>query len=618
MMQAFRNAAKPVAYLITAAFLLWMLVDLSGLSGGGGVLTKTTVGSINGQSVDARIYSEAVQRAVTARQQETGRSLGLEEVDQVRNEVWEQFIQNAVLEAEVKRRNLGVSPDEIATLIRNVPPPEVQSSPDFQTDGQFDLTKYQRWLASAVGQQAIPFLEARYRDEILRAKLLRNVTADIFLSDAALWERYRDAREATSIALTPIIARNIIPDSAVDVTPAEVDAYYKANTKEFERPRTAFLSFIGVSRMLDASDSAAALGRVTAIRSELLAGASFADVAQRESGDPGSAQLGGDLGTFGRGDMIPPFENAAFTIPLNTVSEPVLTVEGYHLIEVSARTADSVTARHILVRMELAGQHRDLVDAMADSLEALAADRLDPAALDTAARALRLPIGQTAPIQEGTRAVVGDLLVGDAGVWAFQAKVGETSPVVETAEAFFVFRLDSLHKAGVPALNDIRQAVTFAVLEQKKEEMAKEVAATLIREVEAGRSMAEASAALGLPHREFPAFPRVNPPLQNPKLIGLAFGLPKGKLSGVIDTPEGLYVIRVLDRIPADSAAFNSDLDAIRAEAIRTARNERVRYFLQALRDGAKVKDERAETFRTTAQAEAEAAALGVLGGGGF
>jgi peptidyl-prolyl cis-trans isomerase D len=616
MMQAFRNAAKPVAYLITAAFLLWMLVDLSGLSGGGGVLTKTTVGSINGQSVDARIYTEAVQRAITARQQETGRSLGLEEVDQVRNEVWEQFVQNAVLEAEVERRNLGVSPDEIATLIRNVPPPEVQSSPDFQTDGQFDLTKYQRWLASAIGQQAVPFLEARYRDEILRAKLLRNVTADIFLSDAALWERYRDAREATSIALTPIIARNIIPDSAVEVTAAEVDAYYKANTKEFERPRTAFLSFIGVSRMLDASDSAAALARATAIREELLAGASFAEVAQRESADPGSAQLGGDLGTFGRGDMIPPFENAAFSIPLNTVSEPVLTVEGYHLIEVSARTADSVTARHILVRMELAGQHRDMVDAMADSLEALAADRLDPAALDTAARALRLPIGQTAPIQEGTRAVVGDLLVGDAGVWAFQAKVGETSPVVETNEAFFVFRLDSLHKAGVPALDDIRQAVTFAVLEQKKEEKAKEVAATLIREINAGRSMAEASAALGLPHREFPPFPRVNPPLQNPKLIGIAFGLPEGKLSDVIDTPEGLYVIRVLDRVPADSAAFTRDLDAIRAEAIRTARNERIRYFLQALRDGAKVEDDRAETFRTAAQAEAEAAALGVLGGG--
>jgi hypothetical protein len=66
-------------------------------------------------------------------------------------------------------------------------------------------------------------------------------------------------------------------------------------------------------------------------------------------------------------------------------------------------------------------------------------------------------------------------------------------------------------------------------------------------------------------------------------------------------------VIRVLERVPADSAEFNRDLDAIRAEAIRNARNERVRFFLAALRDEAKVKDERAELYRTAAQAEADA-----------
>lgn len=618
MMQAFRNAAKPLAYLITAAFLLWMLVDLSGLSGGGGIMTRTDVGSINGQSVDARVYEEAVQRAISARQQEANRALGLEEIEQVRNEVWEQFIQNVVLQAEVERRNLRVTPEEIVQLIRNVPPPEVQGSPDFQTDGRFDIAKYQAWLGSPLGQQAIPILEAQYRDQLLQAKLLRNVTADIFLSDAALWERYRDARELTGIALTPIIGRNIVPDSAVTVTDADVEAYYQANRSEFERPRTAHVSYVAVARQLDASDSAAALARATALRDEIRGGAPFAEVALRESADPGSAQQGGDLGTFGRGDMIPPFEAAAFSIPLNTVSDPVLTVEGYHLIEVSRRTADSVTARHILVRIELAGQHRDIVDAQADSLESLAADRLDPAALDTAARALKLPIGQAAPIQEGNRAMVGNLLIGDAGVWAFQAQVGETSPVIETDEAYFVFRLDSLHDAGIPPLAEIRQAVTFAVMEQKKDERAREIAADLIRRVEAGNTLAAASAELGLPHREFPPFARINPPLQNPKLIGTAFGLPVGRLSGVIDTPEGLYVIRVLERVPADSAAFTRDLDAIRAEAIRTARDERVRYFLAALRDAAKVKDERAELRRTAAQAEAEAEALQGLMPGGF
>lgn len=607
MMQAFRNAAKPVAYLITAAFLLWMLVDLSGLSGGGGIATKTSVGSINGRSIDARIYEEAVQRATTAKQQELGRSLGIEEIQGVRDEVWEQFIQATVLEAEVKRRNLDVTAAELAQVIRNVPPPEVQDSPEFQTDGKFDMQKYQAWLTSPLGQQAVPFLESRFRDEILRTKLLRNVTADIFLSDAALWDRYRDQREMVSIALTPVIARNIIPDNAVAVTDADIDAYYQANRQEFDRPQTAFMSFVAVDRSIDASDTAAALSRANSIREELLGGAPFAEVAARESEDPGSAQLGGDLGTFGRGAMIPEFEAAAFSLPVNTISAPVLTEEGYHLIEVTARSADSVTARHILIRIGLAGSHRDLVDAQADSLEQLAANQLDPAALDTAARALKLPIGQTAPVQQGNRAVVGNLLVGDAGVWAFQAKVGETSPVVETEERYLVFRLDSLHKAGIPPLDKIRDAVRNAVLEQKKELAAKDVAADLLRRIEAGKSMADASAELGLPHREFPPFPRVNPPLQNPKLIGTAFGMPAGTLSGIIETFEGIYVIRVLERVPADSAAFNRDLDAIRAEAIRNARNERVRFFLAALRDEAKVKDERAELYRTAAQAEADA-----------
>lgn len=605
MMQAFRNAAKPMAYLITAAFLLWMLVDLSGLSGGGGIATKTNVGSINGRSIDARIYEEAVQRATTARQQELGRSLGIEEIQVVRDEVWEQFIQATVLEAEVKSRNLEVTAAELAQVIRNVPPPEFQESPEFQTGGQFDMRKYQAWLTSPVGQQAVPFLESRFRDEILRTKLLRNVTADIFLSDAALWDRYRDQREMVSIALTPIIARNIIPDAAVQVAEPEVDAYYQEHKDEFDRPRTAFLSFVSVNRALDASDSAIARTRVLSVREELVGGAPFVEVAARESEDPGSAQLGGDLGTFGRGAMIPAFEAAAFSLPVNTISEPVLTEEGYHLIEVTARTADSVTARHILIRIELAGSHRDLVDAQADSLERLAADQLDPAALDTAARALKLPIGQAAPVQEGNRAVVGNLLVGDAGVWAFQAKVGETSPVVEAEDTYLVFRLDSLHKAGVPPLAQIRSAVRTAVMEQKKEIAAKEVAADLLRRIEAGKSMADASAELGLPHRVFPAFPRVNPPLQNPKLIGTAFGMPAGTLSGILDTFEGIYVIRVLEHLPADSSAFVRDLDAIRAEAIRSARNERVRFFLAALRDEAKIKDERAQLYRTAAQAEA-------------
>ncbi len=609
MMQAFRNAAKPVVYLITITFLAWLIVDLSGITGNGGILTKTNVGSINGTTVDARIYQQAVQQAITQRQQETGKSLGLEETEQVRNEVWDQFVANAVITDQIDKRHITVNSDEIADAIRNVPPQEVQTMPDFQTGGKFDMTKYQRWLASPVGQQAVPVLEARYRGEILQNKLLRNVTADVYLSDASLWERYQDQHEQVKISLTAIIARNAVPDSAVTVTPAEAETYYNAHKDEFKRPRTAYLSFVAVPRRIDASDSAAALARAKAARAEIVSGTPFAEVAKRESSDTISSRAGGDLGEFAKGSMTAPFDKAVFSMPLNTVSEPLLTDFGYHVIEVTKRTADKATARHVLIPIELAGAHRDLVDRQADSLERLAAEHLDPAALDTAARSLKLPIGQSGPVQEGTRVLLGTYVIPDAGVWAFQAKVGETSPVIDGDAAFYVFRVDSLLEAGTPPLANVMRGVMTVVADQKKEAKAKAIGDELTRRLTTGLSLPEASKALGLPNREFPLFSRVNPPITVPQLIGASFAMPKGKPSPVITSPDGLYVIEVLEKVPADSAQFLKDKDQIRADMIRAARQERVRQYMAALRSAAKIKDERAGLQRTNAQAEATAAA---------
>src|SRR5947209_4377949 len=81
------------------------------------------------------------------------------------------------------------------------------------------------------------------------------------------------------------------------------------------------------------------------------------------------------------------------------------------------------------------------------------------AAISTAARALKLPIGKSPPVQEGSKLQLGNLVVPDAGVWAFTAKPGHTSEVIETPVAFYVFRLDSLQAAGVPPLGQVRQSV---------------------------------------------------------------------------------------------------------------------------------------------------------------
>jgi hypothetical protein len=100
MMQFFRSAAKPIILVTTIAFFIWLVYDLSGLGGGGGMLTTTSVGKVNGQTVDSRTFQAAVQQATDNRQRQSGASLSLEEVAQVRDQVWEQFIQDIIFRAE--------------------------------------------------------------------------------------------------------------------------------------------------------------------------------------------------------------------------------------------------------------------------------------------------------------------------------------------------------------------------------------------------------------------------------------------------------------------------------------------------------------------------------------
>jgi parvulin-like peptidyl-prolyl isomerase len=80
-----------------------------------------------------------------------------------------------------------------------------------------------------------------------------------------------------------------------------------------------------------------ALAKAQEIRKKLVDGADFATLAKAESDDAGSGANGGDLGTFGKGRMVPAFEQVAFTIAVGELSEPVKSQFGYHIIKVETR-----------------------------------------------------------------------------------------------------------------------------------------------------------------------------------------------------------------------------------------------------------------------------------------
>jgi|KBSSwiStaDraftv2_1062776.scaffolds.fasta_scaffold41593_4 peptidyl-prolyl cis-trans isomerase D len=610
MMQFFRSAAKPIILVTTIAFFIWLVYDLSGLGGGGGMLTTTSVGKVNGKTVDARTFQAAVQQAIDARQRQTGASLSLEEVAQVRDQVWDQFVQDFIFRAEYDRHGIRATDDEVAEAIKTQPLREVAQSPQFQTDGQFDQSKYQRWLQSAEGQAYVPMLEERYRDEIMRGKLIRGVIGDIFLSDAALWERYRDEREMIKVGILVVNPASAISDAAIEVSGPDVENFYRDHRDEFKRPRAAFLSYVSLPRLPDASDSAAALARVHALRAEIAGGAPFADVARRESADTNSGKNGGELGEMNRTGIDSSFGAAAISIPLKTLSQPVKSAFGWHLLEVESRKGDTFKAKHILVPIEVTGEHRQRLDRRADSLEQLAAERLEASALDSAATALKIPVRSAGPIVQGG-AVMGEETgrVPDASIWAFQAKPGEESPVLEAERAYVVVRLDSLQAEGIPPLGSIRAEVEARARLVKKQVAAEALTKRLADEARKGGHLKPLAVTPGASYRELGPVARLSTGLSEPKLIGGAFGAAVGGIAGPVRAEDGVYLFEGLERTPADSAEFVKNLVQIRNASLQAARQNRVRAYVSALRTNAKIVDRRADIYTTNAQAAANAPA---------
>ena len=111
-----------------------------------------------------------------------------------------------------------------------------------------------------------------------------------------------------------------------------------------------------------------ALIKTKKIRKEIVSGLTFEDAAKQYSEDPGSKELGGDLGYVPRGTFVKEFEKAAWTIELETLSPPVKTKYGYHLIEVLQRTGQKVALRHILISVETSEEDKNLTYKKASSI----------------------------------------------------------------------------------------------------------------------------------------------------------------------------------------------------------------------------------------------------------
>jgi len=396
------------------------------------------------------------------------------------------------------------------------------------------------------------------------------------------------------------------------VSDAELRSYIEKHPDDFKRPAVAYVRFITIPRLPNAADSAAARAHVARVRSELARGAKFEDVARRESTDSSSGQRGGDLGWLKRNDttLVAPFMQAVRSLKPGQLSAPVETRWGYHLIRIDQAKGDSVKVRHILILVALQGGHLDQVEARADTLERLAAERSDPAALDTVARRMGLQLSPQYRVVEGQRFNVGPYAVPDVSVWAFEAPPDETSPVIEGEAGYYVFRVDSLTPAGTPPLEQLRGRVTEIVRLEKLKVLARHRADSIAAVLRGLPDLAAAASAHGLEVQRFGPFNRMRPPgilMGEPLVVGTAFGLRVGERSGVVQGEKAYFILESSGRKLADSTAWLAQREVQRTQLRQALQQARIQQYLEGVRAKAKVVDRRKDLFKSQASASASA-----------
>src|SRR4029079_5326998 len=156
------------------------------------------VAVVNGHEILYNDYVQRYQTEIQNQQQAGGRSLSEDDIRRIQNATFNQMVMDVLLQQQYERRGIVVTNEEIQQYAKFAPPPWIQSAPELQTDGQFDMQKYQRLLASSYAKQTglLANLEQYYRSEIPRRKLLDQIASGIYVTDAELWRIWRDQHDS--------------------------------------------------------------------------------------------------------------------------------------------------------------------------------------------------------------------------------------------------------------------------------------------------------------------------------------------------------------------------------------------------------------------------------------
>ena len=421
--------------------------------------------------------------------------------------------------------------------------------------------------------------EYRKKNELLKIQFVK-IPVDKYKKEAEPTEEQVIANYKTNLARYTIAAKKnlvvLVADQAkieASLNPSDADLMtaYNQNLANFRMPeRVQARHILLMTQGKPASDEPKIKAKAEDILKQLRAGADFAEMAKKNSDDTGSAAKGGDLGWVTRGQMVPEFEKATFSLKPGVISDLVKTQYGYHIIQVQAHE-DARVKPFAEVKDELskswkqlqAGQKMQQVEDTAQ-----AALQKDPTHPEKVAADLGMQLVRADGVEAGRPLPeVGSNSDFDQAIAAL--KKGEVSQVVPLgASKLALAEVTDIIPARPATLEEVKGQIRQVMSAQNLTNMVQERAKQLVAAAQASGDLAKAAKAMGLEATTSAPFKRqaTIEGFGSATYIDDGFPKPDGTIMNPIPMPEATMVVKVMEHVPADMGQLPEQRDKIRDE----------------------------------------------------
>ena len=575
-----------------------------------GAAPGEVIAEVDGHDLTAGEFQQRYIQQIQAYRTQFGGSLNNQLLRQlgVDQQILTQMIDEQVALLEADRHGITVSDEELAQQIFAIP--------GLQENGRFiGEDRYEQLLQS----QNPPMTKGQFEDSLRRSmvidKLRAAITDWMSVADEDLESEYRTRNEKVKlqvVALTADRFRNEVTvtdadvasyfeskkaeyrvgeqrkiryllldrDQArqkVNVPPGDIQRYYNDNIDQFQTPEQVRASHILLNT--GGKDEAAVRKQAEDLVAQIKGGADFAELARKFSEDPGSKEKGGDLDFFGRGRMVPEFEQAAFAMTPGQVSDPVKTQYGFHIIKVvekragSTRTIDEVRPQ---IQQTLAVQVTD--QQIADRARQLDEQIDAPGDLDTAAAAAGTTVQESGLFQREDP-VPGLGVAPEVADEAFRLADGAVSGPLASPRGPVFVTVSEKKDPYVPTLDEVKDRVREDLIRSRATELSRQRASQIAAALKSAPNFAATAKTQGVEARDTELVARgaALPDIGiSSEVDRIAYALPAGAVSDPIETPDGTVIVRVAERDDVTPDEFRLARERFRAELLN---ERRARFF---------------------------------------